>query len=146
MPDRFVVRAVVVGLLVVGLAVILGAIALSIGNHSIPDSLWTLAGTAVGAVAGILSKTNTEPGPIQPVQVMNQPAAPVPVADADEPPQMTDERAKAERRAHIINNTTNVSADLHATARRVALSGEKRRPWNVNLGRVVPDCGTPPVG
>lgn len=64
MNDRFTVRAVVVGLIIIALAVIIGAIVLALSGNSVPDPLWGLAGMAVGAIAGILSRTNTEPDPV----------------------------------------------------------------------------------
>lgn len=64
----------------VGLSVVVGGIVLAIDGKTIPDALIALGAGAVASVGSILAHTSTnEP---QPVNVVNPPADPVPVADA----------------------------------------------------------------
>lgn len=79
MPDRRTVLVVVGGLAFTLVACIVGAIVLAAIGKDVPDVVKELGVGALGALAGILARTATEPGPIQPVAVMNTPAAPVPV-------------------------------------------------------------------
>ena len=75
--DRFTVNAVVVGLITLGLAVIVGAVVLTLNDKTVSDALWGLAGTAVGALGSLLARTTTNDDPT-PVNVVNPPAQPVP--------------------------------------------------------------------
>lgn len=77
MTDRFVVRAVVLGLFALGLAFAGGIIYLSAtaGDHGVLDNL---AAVVVGALSGVLSRTNTEP---QQVTVTNPVGDPIPTSD-----------------------------------------------------------------
>lgn len=63
--SKTVVLAVVLSLALAALAVIVGAVVLGAGGHVVPGELWTLAGTAIGAIAGLLAKTSTEPTVLQ---------------------------------------------------------------------------------
>jgi hypothetical protein len=114
---------------------------------------------ALGALAGILARTNTEPGPVQPVAVVNTPAAPVPVDPQPDPqpgyqpdPQESDKLARAARvaRAQQVLREGALSpaaadlhmlrGDMHESARRAASPG-LRRPFNQFLKVGVPGCG-----
>lgn len=84
--DRTVVLAVVIGLVLVALGVIVGSFYLAGNNQTIPGELIGIAGVAVGAIAGILAKTATEPGfpvvippPAPPLPPVVAPPAPVTV-------------------------------------------------------------------
>lgn len=59
--------------------VVAGGIFLAASDRALPGELIAIGSAAAGAVAGILSKTGTDP---QPVRVMNEEADPVPVEDA----------------------------------------------------------------
>ena len=76
--DRFTVNAVVVGLILLGLAVIVGAVVLTLNDKAVSDALWGLAGTAVGALGSLLARTTTNDDPT-PVNVVNAAVDPVPV-------------------------------------------------------------------
>ena len=76
MTEQRTVQLVIGFLGTITLAITLGAIYLTSVDHSIPDALIGLGGTSIGALAGILSKTSSDP---QQVQVMNEPADAVPV-------------------------------------------------------------------
>jgi hypothetical protein len=84
--DRFVVRAVALGLVAAFVGCLGGIVYLAHtgSNHDVLDNL---AAVALGALAGFLAKTNTE---VQQVQVTN------PVSD---PVATTDVPAKPRRRA-----------------------------------------------
>lgn len=58
------------------LTIVGGGVYLAAAEKGIPDALIGLGGTSLGALGAMLSKTSTGP---QPVQVINQPANPVPV-------------------------------------------------------------------
>lgn len=60
------------------LAIVVGAILLALDEKSIPDALIGLGGTSLGALGAMLSKTSAGP---QAVQVVNQPADPVPTKE-----------------------------------------------------------------
>ena len=77
--DKFTINAVVVGLIALGLAVIVGAVVLTLNDKQVSDALWGLAGTAVGALGSLLARTTTSDGEPTPVNVVNVPADPVPV-------------------------------------------------------------------
>ena len=76
------VRTVIAVLGLLALSVVVGGIALAWVDKSLPGELIAIGSAAAGAVAGILSKTGTDP---QPVRVMNEPADPVPVESDLEP-------------------------------------------------------------
>lgn len=59
--SKSVVFAVVMSLAAIAVAVVIGAIVLGVGNHAVPEALWTLAGTAIGGLAALLARTGTEP-------------------------------------------------------------------------------------
>lgn len=61
MNSKTTVLAVVVFLGLVALATVVGGFVLAYQGTTIPGELIGLGGTAVGAIAGILAKTNTEP-------------------------------------------------------------------------------------
>lgn len=72
MTDRFTVRAVVIGLIVIVVAGLAGIIALTATGHSIPDVLQNVTVGALTSLGTLLAKTNTE---VQPVHVVDQPVA-----------------------------------------------------------------------
>lgn len=81
MTDRFTVRAVVVFLGVFALLGLLGLLWLIHGGAdpqllAIPAGL---AGTALGALGTLLASTSSSHGDPSPVEVVNDPAQPVPV-------------------------------------------------------------------
>lgn len=71
MPDRFVVRTVVLGLLGLGVLALGGIVACSLTGHGVPDVLQNIAVGALTALGAVLAKTNTEPAVVQnePVEV-----------------------------------------------------------------------------
>lgn len=161
MPDRRIVLLVVGGLAVTLLVCVLGTIALTLHGDPVPDLLKELGVGSLGGLAGILARTNTEPGPIQPVNVVSPPATPVPVADPpgyQQDPHLADEQAKAERLAHakrtlatgaLASSTATDAAifrnDMHDVARRAAIGPERR--WPPSPGNVTGDkdsYGVPP--
>lgn len=73
--DTFPVRAVIIVLGLAGLIVVCGEVFLASTGTTIPDSLDRLGIFALGAIAGILSSTRGA----APVEVVNDPANPVPV-------------------------------------------------------------------
>ena len=79
MTDQRTVRIVLYTLAFVLVASVAGELGLAFLERAIPDQIDRLANIALGAVASILVRTSSEP---QEVQVMNQPADPVPVDDA----------------------------------------------------------------
>lgn len=79
--DRFPIRAVIVVLGLVGLICVVGEVWLASTSTTIPDSLDRLGIFALGAVAGILSKTSAA---AEPVQVVNEADDAIPVEEADE--------------------------------------------------------------
>lgn len=81
MPDRFVVRAVVLGLLSIVLVVIVAATLLILDESGVPDALWGMGTVALGALAGILARTSTNDD-VQNVAVVNTALEPVPVDPA----------------------------------------------------------------
>ena len=89
--DRFTVNAVVVGLIILGLSVVAGAVLLTLEDKVVSDALWGLAGTAVGALGSLLARTSTN-DESTPVHVVNQPDAPVPVDDTPRPAARTRKR------------------------------------------------------
>lgn len=72
MTDRFVVRAVVLGLALTVLACVVSSVVLALNGTDLPEFLKYVGTTALGAFAGVLSKTSTE---VQPVAVVDQPVA-----------------------------------------------------------------------
>lgn len=72
------VRMVIVALGLLALAVVVGGIALAWVDKGLPGELIAIGSAAAGAIAGILSKTGTDP---QPVVVHQPPNDPVPVAE-----------------------------------------------------------------
>lgn len=87
MTDRFTVRAVVVGLIAAVFACIVAAVVLALNGTDLPEFLKYVGTTALGAFAGVLSKTNTE-----------VPTQPTPVTVVDQPVATTDVPAKPRRR------------------------------------------------
>lgn len=79
--DRFPIRAVIIVLGLVGLICVIGEVWLASTQTTIPDSLDRLGIFALGAVAGILSKTSSPAEPA-PVQVMNDEDEAVPVEES----------------------------------------------------------------
>ena len=82
MTDRKVVAMVVAFL---GIAILLGfgiGGLLAVQEKGVPDFIVSITSGALGALAGILSKTSTETSP---VEVMNLAADPVPVAETPKP-------------------------------------------------------------
>lgn len=81
MTDRFVVRAVALGLVAAFVGCLGGIVYLANtgANHDVLDNL---AAVALGALAGFLAKTNSE---VQQVQVTNPIGDPVPTADVPAP-------------------------------------------------------------
>jgi hypothetical protein len=77
MADRFVVRAVVVGLGGIVLACVVAAVVLALHGNDMPEFLKYVGTTALGAFAGVLAKTSTD---VQPVAVVDQPVATTEVA------------------------------------------------------------------
>jgi hypothetical protein len=81
--DRFPSRVVVVALAFVVTAGLGALVFLASTGTTIPDALDRLIFTALGSLGTILAKTS---GAVpEPVQVMNEPADPVPVNNAAEP-------------------------------------------------------------
>lgn len=68
------VRTVIAVLGLLAFAVVVGGIALAWVDKGLPGELIAIGSAAAGAVAGILSKTGTDP---QPVEVVNTPRDPV---------------------------------------------------------------------
>lgn len=77
MTDRFVVRTVVLGLLILGLVFAGGIVYLSQTGHD-HGILDNLVAVVVGALSGVLARTSSEP---QEVTVTNPTTDPVPTAD-----------------------------------------------------------------
>lgn len=82
MTDRFTVRTVVAGLVVLLVGTAAAMVLLTMTSHPIPDQLDRLAVGALGAVAGILAKTSSEP---QEVNVVNDPEDAVPGEETPAP-------------------------------------------------------------
>ena len=83
MTDRFVVRCVVLGLVAAVLGSLVASVILSLNGTDVPDYLKYVGTTALGAIAGVLSKTTTdEPTP---VTVTNPVGSPVPTSDVPTP-------------------------------------------------------------
>lgn len=79
MNDQKTVRLVIIMLGLIGLSVVVGGIVLAIDSKTVPDAMIAIGAGAVASVGSILAHTSTnEP---QPVQVVNEPAEAVPVAD-----------------------------------------------------------------
>lgn len=78
MTDKTTVNLVIVTLGIIAFVLCAGAIFLTFQEKSVPGELWTLAGGAVGAFSSLLARTSSS-GDVQPVQVVNHPADPVPV-------------------------------------------------------------------
>lgn len=76
MNSQSTVRAVIITLGLLALFVVGGGIYLTAQDKSLPGELIAIGSAAAGAIGGILSRTGTEP---QPVEVVNVPAEPVPV-------------------------------------------------------------------
>ena len=69
------VRLVIGVLGLVAVLVVIGGIVLTLDDKALPESLIAIGSLAVGAVAGILSKTNDD------VHIANTAIDPVPVTD-----------------------------------------------------------------
>jgi hypothetical protein len=69
-----VVMAVVILIGVITLALVAGAVVLIVANKSVPETMWTLAGTGIGALAALLVSTRagdvTSPAPVDPQNVI----------------------------------------------------------------------------
>lgn len=76
MNSQSTVRTVILVLGALALLVVAGGVYLAANDKSLPGELIAIGSAAAGAIAGILSKTGTDP---QPVQIINAPADPVPV-------------------------------------------------------------------
>ena len=75
-PKTIYMVITVLGLL--ALAVVIGGIVLTLNDKDLSGELIAIGSAAAGAIAGILSKTGTDPQPV----VVHQPANdPVPVAE-----------------------------------------------------------------
>ena len=83
MNDARVVMTVLIALAVLSTLTVAGGIYLTAIDKTLPGELIAIGSAAAGAIAGILSRTNTvhDPTP-QAVTVVNPPAAPVPVEAA----------------------------------------------------------------
>lgn len=97
MTDQFTERLVVALLGLIGLAVVIGAVVVTVSDRTLPGELWTLGGTAIGGLGAILARV----GGAQQVVVANQANDPVPVADvpADPPPVKAPAAGRARKRA-----------------------------------------------
>lgn len=82
MNDRFTVRAVTLGLLLVVVLSVVATVVLALAGDALPDYLKYVGTTALGAFAGVLAKTGTD---VQPVAVVNKDADPVPTSDVPAP-------------------------------------------------------------
>ena len=82
MNSQSTVRLVISALGLLALFVVGGGIYLTAQDKSLPGELIAIGSAAAGAIGGILSRTGTEP---QPVEVINVPADPVPVAQTPTP-------------------------------------------------------------
>ena len=74
MPDRFVVRCVVLGLVLSVFASLIASVVLAMHGTDVPDYIKYVGTTALGAVAGVLAKIGGTDEP-QPVTVVDQPVA-----------------------------------------------------------------------
>lgn len=79
MTSKTTVLAVVCGLIVLAGMLIAGAFVLLASNDPVPEVVWTLAGTTIGALASLLVSTRATIGPKD--QPVAEPA-PVPTAPA----------------------------------------------------------------
>jgi uncharacterized membrane protein len=61
MTSKTTILAVVIGLAVFALASLAGAVTLIAMNQQVPGEVWTLAGTALGGLTGLLASTRSEP-------------------------------------------------------------------------------------
>lgn len=59
MTDTLTVRMVVALLGLLGFASVVGVVVLSAMQIAVPDGIWSLGGSAVGALAAVLSRTTT---------------------------------------------------------------------------------------
>ena len=73
MTSKTTVLAVVLSLALLGLASVVGAIVLLASNDQVPEQLWLVVSTIVGALAALLVSTHSTTGP-------NEAAPPVPPA------------------------------------------------------------------
>jgi hypothetical protein len=60
MTDRFTVRAVVVGLILIALCAIVGIIWTSLAGWETPEALVAIGSGAAGALGGVLARTSSE--------------------------------------------------------------------------------------
>lgn len=63
MTSKTTVLAVVLGLVLITLASVAGAIILLMTDHAAPDQLWSLATFSAGAIAALLASTRGTLGP-----------------------------------------------------------------------------------
>lgn len=75
MTNQRTITLVVAFLGAFGLLVVAGAIYLASTSKQVPDPLWTLAGTAIGALGSLLASTKSN----EAVVIANEPNDPVPV-------------------------------------------------------------------
>ncbi len=70
MTSKGTVFAVVCGLIAIVIAMAVGAFLLLMTDRSVPGEVWTVLGTALGGLTGLLASTRTEPAPpVVPPQV-----------------------------------------------------------------------------
>lgn len=97
MNSKSTVLAVVIFLGLVALFTVTGGFVLAYNGKAIPGELIGLGSVAVGAIAGILSKTNTEPAVVDAagniVAAQPLPPAPEPAAPAAPPVDLTEAKA-----------------------------------------------------
>lgn len=81
--DRFTVRLIATGLLLIAVLVVCGGFWLTDHEHTIPDALIAIGSGALGGVSTLLASTSTRHAddPPQPVNVVNEPADPVAVEE-----------------------------------------------------------------
>jgi len=80
--DTKVVKAVVYGLILISLALIAGSFALLLADKAVPETIWTLTATVLGALAAMLVSTHSTAAPVPAEPVI--PAVPLGAARAIE--------------------------------------------------------------
>jgi hypothetical protein len=81
--DKFSVRAVVIVLAIVAIGSLAAMVGLTIVHQQVPDSIDRAFTLSLGALIGVLAQTRTGGQPAQDVNVVNEPANPVPVEQGD---------------------------------------------------------------
>ena len=79
MNDQSTVRLVIGLLGLLALATVVGGICLAFTDRGLPGELIAIGSAAAGSIAGILSHTSSD---AQDVNVVNEPAEPIPVQEA----------------------------------------------------------------